>query len=175
MLRDPSRLLVPENPITPSAAMVDREAALAVGGFKSYSGVVEDLSLWFRLLESGTGMLVPEPGARYVVHDEQMSADPARMLAGMTELLSEHQSEAWCTPALVERWRGGLAWDAARRAARKGARGRPLAILLRAALAPRQAAGVAGLLIERQRMRRRSRLHSARPTLSSLPSLCGRA
>jgi hypothetical protein len=157
VLRDPSRLLVPENPITPSAAMVDRESAMAVGGFRSYSGVVEDLSLWFRLLESGTGMLVPEPGAVYVVHDEQMSADPARMLAGVSELLSEHCREPWCTTALLERWRGGLAWDAARRAARNGSRGRPLAIMLRVALAPRQAAGVAGLLIERRRIRRRSR------------------
>jgi len=158
MLRDPARLLVPENPITPSAAMVDRDAALAVGGFRSYSGVVEDLSLWFRLLESGTGMLVPEAGAVYVVHDEQMSADPARMLAGVTALVADHRGAPWCTTALVERWRGALAWDAARRAARNGSRRRALAILLRVALAPRQAAGVAGLLRERHRIRRRGRL-----------------
>jgi glycosyltransferase involved in cell wall biosynthesis len=160
MLHDPSRLLVPENPITPSAAMVDREAALAVGGFRSYSGVVEDLSLWFRLLESGTGVLVPEAGAAYVVHEEQMSADPARMLAGVTALVAEHREAPWCTTALVERWRGAEAWDAARRAARQGARGRALATLLRVALAPRQAAGVVGLLLERRRMRRRSQMHA---------------
>ena len=126
VLRTPAPLIFPGNIVGPSAVMLRRRAVLEVGGFRSYSGVVEDLALWLRMLEVGTGLISQKVGVLYHVHDEQMSGDHQRMFKGASAAIDEHRDKTWCTPAVLERWRGRMAWDYLRLALRQGEHRRAL-------------------------------------------------
>src|SRR3954469_6444578 len=81
VLRSPAAVAFPANVVQPSAALADRAALLAAGGFPVGMRQAGDLHTWLRLLERGTGVLLPSVGVRYHLHEGQVSADRAAMFA----------------------------------------------------------------------------------------------
>ncbi|MGH9107095.1 MAG: glycosyltransferase family 2 protein, partial [Acidimicrobiales bacterium] len=79
VVRGPGRLFFPENPFTTSAVLVRRDMLLAAGGFDPRLAYLEDIDAWLRVLELGTGLLLPEVTCLYSVHDAQMTQDRPAM------------------------------------------------------------------------------------------------
>jgi hypothetical protein len=166
----PAALLWPENPIPASAAMVRRDAVLAVGGFRPPDGV-DDLDLWIRVVERGSAVISPTPGLIYRLHDAQVSRDAEAMQECHLAVARSFAGRTWWSPRLLERCLGVAAWDRLRLA---GARGdqrevlRQLYCLLRH---PDRVIGVVGLWHRRFGLRRRSMTvsRSGVPSLALLP------
>lgn len=155
VLTSPASLLYPDNFICPSAAMVRRDAVLAAGGFAARNGV-EDLHLWCRLLDRGTGVASPVVSLRYHIHEEQMSHDFERIHAAHLMVIEEFAGSSWWSRALVERREGTAAWSRFRE---HRARGDSVAALRAAGgifARPQRAFGVVGILVYRLLRRRRS-------------------
>ncbi|MGY1685898.1 glycosyltransferase family 2 protein [Geodermatophilus sp. SYSU D00867] len=84
-------LFWPWNPVVTSATMVDRAAALRVGGFDPTRRHGEDLQLWKRLIDRGFGWSLPEITVDYHAHPGQVSADLAEMRRDLLSLLREER------------------------------------------------------------------------------------
>ncbi len=179
VLDSPAPLLHPENLIPASAAMVHRETALAVGGFRgalsrpqmqgngntaldlSILGC-EDLDLWCRLMSRGRATLSPRVGVLYHTHRGQISGDWEAMHVAHLDVARSFADQGWWSQGLVERREGVTAWDRYRRGRHRGsfqAAGRLARELLQR---PRRALGVLDVLRHRLAVRRRtSRLASS--------------
>jgi glycosyltransferase involved in cell wall biosynthesis len=155
-LRSPARLAHPDNCVPPSAALLRRDAALAVGGFDPSLERCADMDLWLRMLERGTGVASPRVTARYHLHAGQVSGDRMAMQIAHRAVLERHVSRPWCTPALRRRYEGLMAWDAMRAQAAEGRRAGAAFALARGLRDPRRALGIPGTLVWRLRLRRRS-------------------
>jgi glycosyltransferase involved in cell wall biosynthesis len=71
-----------------SCAAVRRQRLRDVGGFDASVDFADDWDCWLRLIFSGARVgLVDEPLALYRLHEDAMSANRARDLAGMTRVL----------------------------------------------------------------------------------------
>jgi hypothetical protein len=90
--------------------MVRRDVLLEVGSFDRQLRYLEDLDAWLRVLERGTGMLLPDVTCLYAVHPGQMSRDRSSMLAASNQVLDKYAGRPWLTPrvreslAVVDRW-----------------------------------------------------------------------
>ena len=110
VVRSPARLVFPENSFTTSGTMVRRDILLEVGSFDRQLRYLEDLDAWLRVLERGTGVLLPDLTCLYTVHPGQMSKDRGSMLAASNHVLDKYSGRPWLTPALresllvVDRW-----------------------------------------------------------------------
>lgn len=69
----------------PSSVLVRRQAALAAGAFREGLVNGEDLDMWFRLLELGEIVGVPQPLTWYRIHESQITSDPVRRVLGSKE------------------------------------------------------------------------------------------
>ena len=76
------------NPITHSAVMFRRAAALAAGGYRAAEFPAEDYALWGRLLEVGRIVGVPRPLVHYRVHAASVSRTHAPAQRDQTERLA---------------------------------------------------------------------------------------
>ena len=76
------KMLRYRNPITPSAALLKREAVVRIGGFRKGLDACEDWGLWFRMRPLGQFESVPEPLTDYYVHPKSLSTNPEKMLHG---------------------------------------------------------------------------------------------
>jgi hypothetical protein len=111
VVRSPARLIFPENSFTASAVLVQRDLLLAVGGFDRRLRYLEDLDAWLRLLEHGTGLLLPEVTCLYSTHGGQMSKDQEAMLASLAATVTKYGERAWMTPQLRQNMAVVEAWD----------------------------------------------------------------
>lgn len=157
VLRSGRPLIYPGNLIPVSASMVKRDAALAAGGFQARRGVVEDLDLWLRMLERGTAICSPRVSAVYHLHNDQMSVAQRRdMQLAHLEAADAYRQRNGLSRAPLKRWEAVAAWDNLRLAwtdaeKRTAARwGRYIASN------PHRVAGLAGILVWRYFIRRRS-------------------
>jgi glycosyltransferase involved in cell wall biosynthesis len=146
VLRSPADVAFPANVVQPSAALVNRDELLAAGGFPVGRPQAGDLHTWLRLLERGTGVLLPEPGVRYHLHPGQVSTDRAAMFAAELALVDEFRDRPWQHRRLRPWIEATRAWDTDRRAA-----------LRLAARSPAHAEGLARQLAFRWRVRWASR------------------
>jgi glycosyltransferase involved in cell wall biosynthesis len=154
VMTEPPDVAVPQNKLVPSAVLLRRDAALAAGGFRSLPRAA-DLDMWLRLLENGTALAVPRVTALYHVHGGQVSTDQQLMDEAHRAVLDSHASRPWCTPSLLHRHEGVVAWDTARAAWADGSpRLRPGVDLMRRLAHPQRAVGVAQLLAGRFMQRR---------------------
>jgi GT2 family glycosyltransferase len=156
VLSSPSPLVFPDNQVPVSASMVRRDTVRAVGGFKAYKGVVEDLDLWLRVLNCGTGVIAPTVTLIYHVHEDQMSRDHMLMHRAHIAVSESYAEQGWWSSTLVERWRGRSRWDQFRLALDEP---RPLVAMghLFAIFShPQRAVGVLGTWSRRLLIRRRS-------------------
>ena len=186
VLESPVPLLHPENPIPASAAMVHRETALAVGGFRgdlqtpTFSGNggahrtsilgCEDLDMWCRLLSRGRATLSPRVGVLYHTHAGQISGDWEAMHVAHLDVTRSFASEGWWSRGLVDRREGVTAWDRFRADSRRGKAGAGVRLARELAERPRRALGVLDVLRHRLAIRRRtSRLApSGEPSIAVL-------
>ena len=152
-LRTPADLIFPRNPVIASGALVRRDIALEVGGFTPGMTRCADLDLWLRVLERGTGLVLPEPSVLYRLHEGQVSNDRGAMRRAHRDVVAAYQGRPWFDHRLLERLDGMNAWDDVNDAVRE----RDLAGIRRALRAmgrPSRLRGVAAALIVRQRTRR---------------------
>jgi GT2 family glycosyltransferase len=152
LLDSPTKLVYPENFIAASGAMVRCDVVRAAGGYKEGLSPGEDLDFWLRALEHGTALALPKVGVIYYLHDGQLTHDKSAMADRQLEVLRSYSDRRWWSAGRVEAWRGGVAWDTARRnggrTALRSARfvaGHPARVL-----------GLAGIRVGRWRLRRRS-------------------
>jgi len=146
VLRSPADLAWPENVVTPSGALIRRDAMLAAGGFPEHVRAGVDVDGWWRLLEHGTGLASPGVSVLYHLHPDQVSAAAEGMRSGHLERHARYADRPWFDPHLPERFAAVSAWD-------RRARGE----LARTVLSnPRAATGLARTLARRARKRRAS-------------------
>jgi GT2 family glycosyltransferase len=173
VLAGPADVAAPENELAPSAVMLRRDAVLAAGGFRDLRRAA-DLDMWIRLLERGSALAIPRITALYHVHGGQVSGDAELMHAAHRQVLDAHAHRPWCTPQLMRRHEGVLAWDEARAARAAGAGRAAVGLRLAAALVrPQRAIGLAQCLARRFRARRlAARLTPAgEPSVAVLPGV----
>jgi glycosyltransferase involved in cell wall biosynthesis len=82
-----SRMLRYRNPIAPSTVLVRREAVIQGGGFREDIRACEDWEMWIRLERLGKFVAIEEPLTDYYVHPNSLSANPARMLQAMDQIM----------------------------------------------------------------------------------------
>lgn len=169
-LSSPADLLRAENFVPLSAAMARTDVVRAVGGFRPRIAA-EDLDLWVRMLEHGTGALSPSVTMLYHRHGAQASAKIARLNAGQAQVVAGCAGRTWYTRALVERSRGLTAWDALRHAQAAGRRREALRHALTIAARPQRVAAAAARIRRRLVARRRTPTvaRDGRPTVALLP------
>jgi glycosyltransferase involved in cell wall biosynthesis len=171
VVRTPRSLIYPENFVAASGTMARRSILTAVGGYSSELKGGADMDLWIRVLERGTGVIVPFPVVLYHMHAGQVTTD-VRMMSRAHRIVAErYQGRPWWSSGLLRRWEGATAYDAARGAWAEGRRadaGLQIASLMRS---PTRALGAAGIILRRARLRRRSGLVDRRgvPTVALLP------
>ena len=146
VLDSPAAVAFPANVVQPSASLVDREALLAAGGFPVGMRQAGDLHTWLRLLERGTGVLLPSVGVRYHFHEGQVSTDREAMFAAELAVVDEFAGRPWQSRRLRPWIEATRAWDTDRRAA-----------LRQALRSPAHAEGLARQLAFRWRVRRASK------------------
>jgi hypothetical protein len=157
LVTSPPAISLPENKLQPSSLIARREAALAAGGFPSYD-YAEDLHLWLRMLEHGTGLVLPVVTALYHLHDEQATAYKPRMRDARRQVVTDFKDRPWCTSTVLARHEAAIEWDAARDDLANGApRARTLTRLARGLASPARLAGLLALLRYRFALRRASR------------------
>lgn len=128
----PRSVIWPDSPVLPSAVLVDRAAALAVGGFSDLRRGA-DLEFWIRLLETGPGLVVPDVTCTYLEHGGQVSADVAQMRDGRTAVVQRFAGADWFDEALLGDMAAIVSWDVWRQAPDRRSAVRALAQGVRAA------------------------------------------
>ncbi len=156
LLTSPTQLLHPHNFLTTSTTVAQRGAMLAVGGFRAHGGVVEDLDMWVRLLEHGTGLVSPEVTVTYHVHEIRLSDDVPRTRAGHRSVALAYAHRPWWTSSLLLRWEGAAGWDDLRDALDLGRRGEAVRHAIGLLRRPVRLRGTLELLRWRFRARRTS-------------------
>lgn len=149
----PSQILFPQNLLAPSAALVHRDTALAVGGFPEAMPRLADLDLWVRMVEAGPTVVSPEVTVVWLQHPGQVSSDGMAMRRAQLDTIMRYADRDWHDNRLVQRYLGLMAWDD-RRDEGLGA--------LRALLGhPRRVEGLGRGMVWRRSVRRASarRLH----------------
>ena len=81
------KLLRHSNPITPSSVLVRRKALMHEGGFREDIRACEDWEMWYRLQRAGQFVAVPDALTDYYVHPNSLSANPARMLQALDQII----------------------------------------------------------------------------------------
>ncbi len=157
VLRTPARLLYPENFIPASGVIVRADALEATGGYRTELRHGADLDMWLRVLDGGTGLMVPRVVVRYHLHGGQVTRDHVGMATAQLGVLNAYRDRPWWSRRRVEGWRGGSAWDDLRRELASRDRSRVPSHLRFLLARPARALGLAGILIRRYRLRRRSR------------------
>jgi glycosyltransferase involved in cell wall biosynthesis len=156
VLRSPSPLVFPGNFLPASAVLVRRDAVLEAGGFRR-PDAVEDLDLWLRLLECGTGVASPAVTVVYHVHESQSSRDAAVMQARHLLVANRCADRPWWSPHLVERWTATAAWNDVRSSVRRRDAAGAVRSAAWIAARPRRVVAVAQKSVLRARLRRRTR------------------
>jgi hypothetical protein len=142
-----------------SAVVARRDAIEAVGRFREFEGPmhgVEDVDLWLRLLERGTGFVSSRVSAIYHEHAGQMTADGNKLQVARRAVLESCADRPWFDPSLLTEWDGVMAWDAARTAQRSRELRAAFGHLAWVAGRPRAAGAVLRELRARRGGRRRS-------------------
>jgi glycosyltransferase involved in cell wall biosynthesis len=157
LLRSPAQLLYPENPV-PSTALLRRAAIDRAGGYDEEIWFVEDIDLYVRVLERGSGLVAPTVTCVYHRHPSQATADTAFMLEQRRVLADRVAERPWSDRKLIDRMLAVTTWDALRLAMRQRSVGgcrAPARWLLTHPGAP---VALAGLWCWRYRARRAGRL-----------------
>ncbi len=171
VLRTPRPLIYPENFVAASGTMVRRDVVRSAGGYAEGMKGGADMDLWIRVLEYGSGLVVPYPVVLYHRHVGQVTADAEMMASAHRSVARSYAGRSWWRPMDLVRWEGAARYDAARRAWRLRRRSQAVGSCLSLAGSPQRFAGAVGILVRRARLRRRSGSVDTRgaPTTAYLP------
>jgi glycosyltransferase involved in cell wall biosynthesis len=88
---------------TPGAALFDRHALEAIGGFPRHLGPAADYAVYLRLARTNRVVFLPRELVRYRQHEGSMSRDPALMLRATMGVLRRERREApaWARTAVA--------------------------------------------------------------------------
>lgn len=150
VLRSAAPLAFPHNRLGTSATLVRRDAFERAGGFSEELRLAEDLDLWYRLLEQGTGILTPRVTALYWVDEREVAMGD--MLSTAASITESYAHRPWLSGAQLERRRAVVIWDALR----SGKRSDRLTAALELAYRPQRVVGLMLALAYRAGVRRRS-------------------
>lgn len=117
-LNSPAQLLYPENPI-PSTALLRRSAIDQVGGYDEELRFGEDLDLYVRILEVGTGVVAPVVTSVYHRHPDQTTVDRASILEQGQRLVVKLSRRPWVDARVLERAKAVASWDELRLALKR--------------------------------------------------------
>lgn len=171
VISSPATLLFPDNFVAASGVLLRTAAVREVGGYRPGGRYAEDLDLWVRLLERGTGVATPRVVTRYHVHEAQATSSEQAVLGGHRDVAAAYAGRPWWEARVLRRWGSVPAWHEVKRLAEEGRRlasaRRTVALLAD----PQRAAGLATLLRFRLLARRRSLQMDAfgEPTVAALP------
>jgi glycosyltransferase involved in cell wall biosynthesis len=150
IFRTPADVLLPYNRVTPSGALVRRSALDEAGGSRKMR-YAEDLDLWIRVLEHGTGIALPTVTFEYFQHDGQVSSDLGKMSVGLDEVVGSFADRPWCSRRVRLAAQAMPRWDQLRAALREG-RGRDALRFALPLFHPWRALGLLRLLAMRRRL-----------------------
>ena len=167
VLNSPAALAFPDNFIASSAALLRMDCVRAAGGYRTDLRYAEDLDLWLRMLELGTGIVTPTVVSLYHSHSEQATAKRGETQTGHTRVLELAAGRSWWDPRIAVRWSAVRHWDALHGAVRSR---NVRAALPHAAALPAHPQRLVGLAILLQ-YRRQRRRRSARLTVTAFPSV----
>jgi hypothetical protein len=156
--------------IVVSAVIIRRDAVESAGGFREFHGPlhgVEDVDLWLRLLEHGTGYVSARVSVLYHEHGAQMSSDGNRLQIARRMVLESYAARPWFRRELLDAWDSVMGWDAARLAQRSGDGRLALRHLGRVARSPKRL----GALLRELRVRHAARRLSSQVTRSGTQTL----
>lgn len=156
LMSSPADAAYPVNRVPPSSALLRRETVLDAGGFDTSLKLCEDVDMWMRMLERGSGVASPRIGSFYYVHGGQASSDGAAMHRAYRDVLARYRGRTWWRPSLVRRYEGIIAWDAFRQGMAERRLRAAGAALMRIATHPDRLRGALEVLVWRSRTRRRS-------------------
>ena len=156
LLKSPADILRPANPIVTSATLVRTEVVRAVGGFHAGLRYSEDLDLWLRVLERGTGWCDATPVVTYVrgVGSKSQEAHGGVEKA-REQIISAYTGRSWWSSATAEGYLGGMYFEGFRSALRGGQRRQAVAHLGRTFRSPRRVLGAAMSIFRNRKLRRR--------------------
>ncbi|HEX6457342.1 MAG TPA: glycosyltransferase family 2 protein [Thermoleophilaceae bacterium] len=109
-LRTPADIVFPENPVPVSAGLIRRDAAEKAGQYKQLRHCA-DFDFLLRVLEHGTGVVLPDVGVIYHVHAGQVSHERQAMKQAQLRIARSYAHRPWYSRAQVRRWRAAMAWD----------------------------------------------------------------
>jgi hypothetical protein len=116
----PRELLVPGNVVVTSGTVARRDALLSIGGFRSLQGA-EDLDVWLRLLELGSGRALGRPTLTYHEHGSQSSGDRDRTRRAFEHILDDCEGKPWFSRRVRVQSSAWMVWDDLRSAQRSRA------------------------------------------------------
>jgi glycosyltransferase involved in cell wall biosynthesis len=156
VIGSPATLIFPDNFVASSGVMLRTQALRDVVGYRAGARHAEDLDLWVRLLERGTGVASPRVVTRYHVHSEQATRDAGAMFEGHRRVIAAFAGRPWSPPELARRWTSIPAWDRVKSAGVRGRWAEALREMLHLVRDLERVVGLAELLVFRVRARRRS-------------------
>lgn len=113
----PIRLLVPGDALCTSGTMVTKRSVLAAGLFGDLPRA-QDLDLWIRVLETGTGLALAGPSVLYHEHPGQVSVDRELTRKCFDQIVADCARRPWMRPRDVARSYSRVRWDDLRAAQR---------------------------------------------------------
>jgi glycosyltransferase involved in cell wall biosynthesis len=157
LLRSPAALVWPDNFIPASGVLLRTDIVRDAGGFDASLRYAEDLDLWLRVLDRGTGVATCRIVNRWHAHAGQKSLAAGPALTAHRQIVEKYQGRPWWSQRLLERRLGTQDWDVLRLDLRHGETVRALRRAARVARSPQRLVGIAGLLVVRFGRRRRAR------------------
>jgi glycosyltransferase involved in cell wall biosynthesis len=151
-LASPLAVMSPENLVATSGTVVSTDAFHRAGGFPA-GHRSEDLDLWIRVLEQGSGTALPDPGYVYAPAEVHMSSDTSGMRTAAMSYLAAYEHRGWFDPGVPRRVAAQDRWDDLRAALAGGRRGPALRHLAWIAAHPAAPVAIARLLAYRRRAR----------------------
>jgi glycosyltransferase involved in cell wall biosynthesis len=106
----PADVVFPENPVPVSAVMIRRDVAEGAGGYQPLEHCA-DFDFLLRCLDQGTGVVLPDVGAVYHVHPEQVSHQREQMKEAHARIARSYSDRPWYDRAQVRRWTVAVKWD----------------------------------------------------------------
>ncbi len=149
-----ARCFVPDNVVVTSCTLVARQAVVDAGAFRALRRA-QDLDLWARVLEHGTGVALAQPGGVYHLRPgppTQTSNDIDREC--VQQVLRDNAGRPWMNARVRDGCLGRMEWDDLRLAQREGRRPDVVRHLRWFAAHPAAIPGLVQLLATRRSARR---------------------
>lgn len=161
----PRSMLVPSDLVVTSATVARRDVLEDVGLFRPLPRA-QDMDLWIRALERGSGVAVGEATVFYHEHATQAVKDVDLMRAAFDRILQDYAERPWMSRGVRSGALSRVTWDDLRTAQR--AHDAPSALRHAAWFASHPAASLALLRVLRQRARCRARASATPPAAKAV-------